>query len=110
MSNIYYNPEEFGLKTVAEIEYSDACYQFDIRVVWKELKGSKCYTMRDSGCSCPIPFEDYNMSNIDPLDFDVLRREVNREVALGNYYLTSEQGQEFLEKVRLAKRLAKRKQ
>jgi hypothetical protein len=57
-SNPYYSPEGWGLETVAEVEYSDMDYQFDLRVVWKDEKG-RLYTARNSGCSCPAPFEDY---------------------------------------------------
>ena len=56
--NIYYNPEKFGLRPVIEIDFSDGFYQFDIRVIWKDANG-RLYTARDSGCSCPRPFEDY---------------------------------------------------
>ena len=100
MSNIYYDAKDFGLEVVAEIEYSDGCYQFDTRVVWKEINGSKLYTMRDSGCSCPTPFEDYNLSNIDVLDFEALRREVNGELAGSYKNISPETAQEFLYKVR----------
>jgi len=52
MGDVYYNPELFGLEPICEIEYSDGCYQFDRRVVWRK-KGTKgvFYTARDSGCS-----------------------------------------------------------
>lgn len=104
MSNIYYQPADFGLEIVAEIEYSDGNYVFDTRVVWKEIKGRKFYTARDSGCSCPTPFEDCNLSNIDLLDFDELRREVNEESAKEHEcYINAGQAQEFLAQVRAAK-------
>lgn len=70
--NIYYQPGAYGLETVAEIEYSSANYEFDTRVVWKVIGKKKFFTMRDSGCSCPTPFEDYNLGNIDPLNFAAL--------------------------------------
>jgi hypothetical protein len=56
-SNVYSSPKTYGLKQVAEVDYSDGCYQFDLRVVWKDAKG-RLWTARDSGCSCPSPFED----------------------------------------------------
>lgn len=55
-SNVYYHPEFHGLTTVAEIDYSDGDYQFDLRVVWADGEG-RLWTARDSGCSCPSPFE-----------------------------------------------------
>lgn len=57
--NPYYNPESLGLETVAELEFSDGSYQFDTLVVWRHKDSGKFYTARDSGCSCPTPFEDY---------------------------------------------------
>ncbi len=102
MSNIYSTPKNFNLKVVAEIEFSDGNYQFDTRVVWQEMDGPRLWTMRDSGCSCPTPFEDYSLSNIDPLDFEALRREVNEEVASGKNNVSPETAQEFLAKVKAA--------
>ena len=69
-------------------------------MVWREKDGAKMYTARDSGCSCPVPFEDYNLRNIDPLDFETLRREVNDELNRDGTYLTPQIAQEFLAKVR----------
>lgn len=48
-----------GLTLVAEHDFSDGCYQFDIRAVWVDDKG-RLFTARDSGCSCPSPFEEYH--------------------------------------------------
>lgn len=88
MSNVYYSPEEFGLEVVGEIEFSDGDYQFDTRVIWKHSSG-KLYTARDSGCSCPSPFEEYNkLEDLDELtDLGELEREV-RELGSG-YSVTS---------------------
>lgn len=103
MSNIYYNPEHFGLEIVAEIEYSSGSYEFDTRVVWKQKSSRKCFTARDSGCSCPTPFEDYHMGNIEPLNFQALRQEVNGELTKEwGSNITAEQAQDFLAKVRAA--------
>lgn len=102
MSNIYYNPEDFGLEVVAEIEYSSGSYEFDTRVVWKEKKGRKKFTARDSGCSCPTPFEDYNLGNIEKFNFQTVRQEVNEELSHEYKHITPEQAQEFLAKVRAA--------
>lgn len=55
----YYNPEEFGLTPVGEVDLYEPYYSFDIAKVWyhEELKGYVFAT--DSGDSCPSPFEDY---------------------------------------------------
>ena len=106
MNNIMYSPEAFGLSVVAEVEYSDGCYQFDTRIVWKDNETGKLYTARDAGCSCPVPFEDYNRSNIDEVDFDALKAEVAENTQTGDLdvdycsyptrHLTSEQAADFL--------------
>lgn len=76
--NPYYNPEALGLRVVAELEFSDACYQFDTRVVWQHKDGA-FYTVRDSGCSCPTPFEDYgSLESLDRLDVNELESEIER--------------------------------
>lgn len=58
MSYLYYDPQEWGLEVVGELEFSDGCYQFDTLVVWKDKKNRKVYYAEDSGCSCPVPFEE----------------------------------------------------
>jgi hypothetical protein len=55
----FYQPEKFNLTQVAMIDYSDGQYQFDYRVVWRHEDGT-LYTARDTGCSCPSPFENYH--------------------------------------------------
>ena len=102
--NIYSEPEYFGLEQVAEIEYSSGSYEFDTRVVWKVKGAFIFYTARDSGCSCPTPFERLTMANIDRLDFNTLKREVMYELSGGEYnrlpYISPTQAQEFLKKVK----------
>jgi hypothetical protein len=46
-----------GLSLVDYIDYSSGSYEFDYRAVWKDKEG-RLWTARDSGCSCPSPFED----------------------------------------------------
>lgn len=107
MSNIYYNPEDFGLKVVGEVEYVDG-YEFDRRVVWRHKATGKLYTARDAGCSCPSPFEDYaKLEDLDELaDMAALREEVREEY---KRYLTPADGQAFLDKVSGALRRSKEK-
>ena len=102
MPNVYYDPESFGLEIVAELEYSSGCYEFDTRVVWKDKKHKEFFTMRDSGCSCPTPFEDYSLANLDKLDLTTLRKEVKEEVAKEHKNISPETAQDFIRKVELA--------
>ncbi len=61
---IYYNPEESGLKTVGEIDWSDGCYQFDLTVVWQRVSDGALLYGEDMGCSCPSPFEDMSVEDL----------------------------------------------
>lgn len=54
--DVYYQPEEFGLKVVDTIEWDDEAYQFNMTAVWQDEHG-QFYIADDSGCSCPSPFE-----------------------------------------------------
>lgn len=65
MSNLYYNPEEFGLEIVDELEDPQADYSFNKIVVWKHKETKKLFWASDSGCSCPSPFENYQFSGPD---------------------------------------------
>jgi hypothetical protein len=63
VSNIYYQPAEFGLTTVGEVDYVPGCYEFDLLVVWQDANGRYFYG-EDSGCSCPAPFESQGLSDL----------------------------------------------
>ena len=63
LTDIYYNPEHYGLQVVGEISWDDEPYQFDLTAVWTD--GDKYYWASDSGCSCPSPFESFHRGNIE---------------------------------------------
>ena len=73
MSNIYYDPKDFGLTLVAEIDKGGG-YDFDKLVVFQKPDGTLWYAA-DSGCSCPTPFEDIKLLDLKPIYSrkDVLR-------------------------------------
>lgn len=77
MENIYYSPEAFGLEIVTSIDDPDACYSFDMLVVWRNAEGELFYS-DDSGCSCPSPFEA--IRSVDDLTRFTKFREI-QEVA-----------------------------
>lgn len=91
--NPYYNPESLGLEIIAELEFSDMSYQFDTLLVWRHKDSGKFYTARDSGCSCPTPFEDY--CGIDKLtelnDWTQLLSDVEPETERYLEYSNSEE-------------------
>ena len=82
--NPYYHPEAMNLETIGEIEFSDGDYNFDTRVFWKELSTNKVYTARDSGCSCPTPFEDYDtiesLTLVQNSDFQMYVDEYRQDI------------------------------
>lgn len=45
---------------VDDFERSDESYQFDITRVMFDVERRAYRVGRDSGCSCPTPFEDFN--------------------------------------------------
>ena len=81
--SIYGNPENWGLKQLGMIEDDTLSYEFDMLVVWVEATPTgtpKLYWARDSGCSCPSPFEDYrnvsDLYNLRPDTFSEFESEV----------------------------------
>ena len=58
-ANPNYHPEGWGMEVVAELEMSNRDYEFDVIVVWKRKADGAMFYAQDSGCSCPIPFEDF---------------------------------------------------
>lgn len=95
--NVYYNPEDFGLIPVAELELTEPDYSFDTVVVWIHPESGLIYWAHDSGCSCPLPFEDFtsleSLSLVFPDTYDELRRYVEHS------YSAAERAS-FLRKVR----------
>jgi len=53
------NPEHFGLESIGSIELRNAAYEFDILAVLYSPERKNFYTVEDSGCSCPVPFEGH---------------------------------------------------
>jgi hypothetical protein len=55
--NPYYDPEKLELELVSYDE-PNLSYQYNTLCFWA-TKDGRIYSASDSGCSCPIPFEDY---------------------------------------------------
>jgi hypothetical protein len=90
---LYYSPGKYGLELVAEEEYSSGSYEFDIRAVWRDTETGKLLTARDSGCSCPTPFEDYTSK--DDLEPFILREIEDEAIAI-----LAGRAMDFLTKIR----------
>lgn len=56
-SNLYSNPKAAGFRLVDTLGFTDQSYSYDFRAVWEDVKTGVLYTKRESGCSCPMPFE-----------------------------------------------------
>lgn len=56
---------------MAEYEAYDEAYAFDLVLAVKESSTGKVFLAQDSGCSCPVPFEDH----VWPTDFTEVRSE-----------------------------------
>lgn len=61
-NNVYYSPENFGLKVVAVGDAGES-YDFSLFVVWRDKDGGLLWAY-DAGCSCPEPFEDVRVADL----------------------------------------------
>lgn len=60
--NPLYNPSACGLELIDSIDHAGS-YEFSIDALFKDIETSVLYYGRDSGCSCPTPFENtYSLS------------------------------------------------
>ena len=62
MSNVYYDPAEFGLVIVDVLDEGGLSYEYNTLIVLKHTATGRVFYAQDSGCSCPTPFENYNFS------------------------------------------------
>jgi len=67
--NIYYNPDKFGLETFDEID-TGGSWEFDTFVVFKRVSDGALFWSRDSGCSCPTPFDHIGINDLNPITKD----------------------------------------
>lgn len=56
-TNPYYTPEATGLVTVGAIDTAGS-YEFNIIAVWHKPETGQVFIASDSGCSCPVPFDE----------------------------------------------------
>lgn len=103
-NNIYSHPEKHGLTQVAEIEYSSGSYEFDTRVVWRRDSDGQLLSARDSGCSCPMPFESVKFSDLQEVNSLTWLKDEIAEQSKGGYGNgnLAQESAAFLEKVEAA--------
>ena len=76
--------------------------------MWQDEFG-KLYTARDSGCSCPTPFDSLSLETLERLDVEALRLELGSELINKFSYLKQEDAQRFLQTVEAAVNATRRK-
>jgi hypothetical protein len=55
-----------GFTQIAEVEWEDQPYQFNLTRVYRHDSGALFYA-EDTGCSCPIPFESTTTDHLKPI-------------------------------------------
>ena len=55
--NPYFSPEKCGLEIFEDIDTAGS-YEYDMFVVWKKIDDNTLWWDTESGCSCPIPFDN----------------------------------------------------
>jgi hypothetical protein len=58
---------EGRLVFLTDFEWSEPDYSFDTQQFWTDTETGLVYTAHDSGCSCPSPFEDFQVSDLEPV-------------------------------------------
>jgi len=106
MSNPHYNPEEFGLTVVAEIEYSSGSYEFDTRIVWKDAAG-KLLRLGTLAAHARRRFEEYRtLESLDTFNMDSESRG-DEQLKLSYSHITPVQAKEFLNAVESSNNMLK---
>lgn len=88
MSDYYGNDPVGDLEYVDSFEKSGESYQFDITQVMFSPERGAYFVGRDSGCSCPCPFEDFR-TEADwgkPLTAQEARQEVLKDHTAMYYF------------------------
>jgi len=55
--NPYNQPEQLGLEIIKVLKQPNMSYEFNILVSWLHKPTGRVFWKKDSGCSCPMPFE-----------------------------------------------------
>ena len=69
-----YGDSSFEVQVLASLYDPHASYSFDTILVFKH--DGKLHFERDSGCSCPSPFEDVSPESLKPFSFTALQAGV----------------------------------
>lgn len=102
MNNIYYDPENCGLKLVGSLDQADLCYEFNTLIVLESNQSGKLYWATSSGCSCPTPFEEYHFRNDDDNDLNALNEQTLDSFisAVKEFPISADEKQNIIRKVK----------
>lgn len=62
-------PENLKVRTIGQINDPDADYSFDYFWVFEHIASGRLFYGRDSGCSCPSPFENDHFNGPNDTSF-----------------------------------------
>jgi hypothetical protein len=90
--SVLYSPEDFGVETVAAFDVREPFYEFDTILTLRDPATGEFFVVHDSGCSCPVPFDDYtNRESLGrPLNAHEAVAEIDRLVEEQSYGSVSE--------------------
>lgn len=63
------SPASVGYELVEEIETDNEAYQFNLVGIFRKEEDGTLWYATDSGCSCPVPWEDVQVSALEPYDY-----------------------------------------
>ena len=76
------NDERYGThpyEMIGDVQWGYADYEFDLTAVFQHKPTGRLFLAHDSGCSCPIPFEDMTEEDATEItrlyDFDRIVQE-----------------------------------
>lgn len=61
-TGMYDNPQVFDLELIRSVDVAGS-YEFDIIAIWKDKDG-RYLIGHDTGCSCPVPFENTRVDEL----------------------------------------------
>lgn len=103
MSEIYCEPENYGLEIFEHIQDDHASYSFNDLIIWRRKEDGKLLYQTDSGCSCPMPFENIGIDDLIVINsIEQLDRAIEeyRGDSSGEQCCTLDRKKEVLNKVK----------
>ncbi|RJQ26113.1 hypothetical protein C4577_04225 [Candidatus Parcubacteria bacterium] len=100
--NVYSYPEKSGLKLIDALDETGLSYEFNTLIALKHNESNRIYWSQDSGCSCPIPFENEYFKDPDNTSLLELRSYDSVEAFkrdVENFPVTRHEKDEFIRNV-----------